>query len=261
MVSRRGQAFQGLVSSLWCGCSMAMSTEAFASGVTPKMAAHYAQLKKQKEMQGLAEQMDTVQLQKRNSPVSEEDLCGRFGVRELRPFQRDVLQQLGVLGSTDATGSRPPAAHPPARPPARTHARTRVRAHARLSSPFSLHLSAHFLLARPSAPCRPDARSDVLCVQPTGAGKSVCFQAAAAVLEGCTLIVSPLLSLMFDQVESMSESGIRAATLNSMQSTAEREEVMRSLAAGELDLLYTSPEQLDKNQKLIATLARSTPSP
>ena len=121
MVSRRGQAFQGLVSSLWCGCSMAMSTEAFASGVTPKMAAHYAQLKKQKEMQGLAEQMDTVQLQKRNSPVSEEELCGRFGVRELRPFQRDVLQQLGVLGSTDATGSRPPAAHPPARPPARAH--------------------------------------------------------------------------------------------------------------------------------------------
>jgi RecQ family ATP-dependent DNA helicase len=185
---------------------MAMSTEAFASGVTPKMAAHYAQLKKQKEMQGLSEQMDTVQLQKRNSPVSEENICGRFGVRELRPFQRDVLQQLGVLGSTDAAG--------------------------------------------------PDTRSDVLCVQPTGAGKSVCFQAAAAILEGCTLIVSPLLSLMFDQVESMTESGIRAATLNSMQSAAEREAVMRSLAAGELDLLYTSPEQLDKNQKLIATLAK-----
>jgi hypothetical protein len=240
MMARRGQALQGLVSSLWCSCSMAMSTGAFASGVTPKMAAHHAQLQKQKEMQGLA-QMDTVQLQKRNSPVSEEDLCGRFGVRELRPFQRDVLLQLGVLGSTDAARS----ARPPARPP----------------SPLSLHLSARFFLASPSAPCRPDARSDVLCVQPTGAGKSVCFQAAAAVLEGCTLIVSPLLSLMFDQVESMSESGIRAATLNSMQSAAEREEVMRSLAAGELDLLYTSPEQLDKNQKLIATLARSTPSP
>ena len=102
---------------------------------------------------------------------------------------------------------------------------------------------------------------EVLCVQPTGAGKSMCFQAAAAVLEGCTLIVSPLLSLMFDQVESMGESGVRAATLNSMLSSAEREQVMRSLAAGELDLLYTSPEQLDKNQKLIAILARSTPSP
>ena len=101
---------------------------------------------------------------------------------------------------------------------------------------------------------------EVLCVQPTGAGKSMCFQAAAAVLEGCTLIVSPLLSLMFDQVESMGDSGVRAATLNSMLSSAEREEVMRSLAAGELDLLYTSPEQLDKNQKLIAILARSTPS-
>ena len=99
MMVRRGQVFQGLVSSLWCGCSMAMSTEAFSSGVTPKMAQHYLQLKKQKEMQGA--EMDTVELQKRNSPLSEEDLCGRFGVRELRPFQRDVLQQLGVLGSTD----------------------------------------------------------------------------------------------------------------------------------------------------------------
>ena len=109
MMVRRAHVLPGLVSSLWCGCSMAMSTEAFSSGLTPKMAAHYAQLKKQKEMQGLAE-MDTVELQKRNSPVSEEDLCGRFGVRELRPFQRDVLQHLGVLRSTDAAGSCP-AAH------------------------------------------------------------------------------------------------------------------------------------------------------
>ena len=160
---------------------MAMSTEAFASGVTPKMAAHYAQLKKQKEMQALAAQVDSVQLEKRNTAPSEEDLCARFGIREMRPFQRQVLEHLGVLGSTAGAG--------------------------------------------------PDTRSNILCVQPTGAGKSVCFQAAAAVLEGCTLIVSPLLSLMFDQVESMAESGIRAATLNSMQTVVEREEVMRMLAA------------------------------
>ena len=149
----------------------------------------------------------------------------------------------------------PGAAQPPTSPPARP------RALPPSLPTLSRRASAHLLLARPSAPCRPDVRREVLCVQPTGAGKSMCFQAAAAVLEGCTLIVSPLLSLMFDQVESMSASGIRAATLNSMMATAEREEVMRSLAAGELDLLYTSPEQLDKNQKLIAILARSTPSP
>ena len=115
MMVRRGQVFQGLVSSLWCGCSMAMSTEAFSSGVTPKMAQHYLQLKKLKEMQGA--EMDTVELQKRNSPLSEEDLCGRFGVRELRPFQRDVLQQLGVLGSTHRCCRVLPS-HPLARPPA-----------------------------------------------------------------------------------------------------------------------------------------------
>merc|ERR1740130_2134911 len=122
----------GLVSSLWCGCSMAMSTEAFASGMTPKMAAHYAQLKKQKDMQRLEEPLDTLQLEKRASPMSEEDLCRTFGVQEMRPFQRQVLEHLGVLGSSAAAG--------------------------------------------------PGVRSDVLCVQPTGAGKSVCFQAAAAVL-------------------------------------------------------------------------------
>mmetsp|Transcript_16298 Transcript_16298/g.52015 ORF Transcript_16298/g.52015 Transcript_16298/m.52015 type:complete len:667 (-) Transcript_16298:186-2186(-) len=98
-------------------------------------------------------------------------------------------------------------------------------------------------------------RRDVLAVQPTGSGKSICFQAAAAALEGTTLVVSPLLSLMFDQVASMSASGIRAATLNSMQSAAERTEVMAALSAGELDLLYTSPEQLDKNSGLVRTLA------
>ena len=98
------------------------------------------------------------------------------------------------------------------------------------------------------------ARRDVLSVQPTGAGKSVCFQAAGAALEGTTLVVSPLLSLMFDQVASLELSGIRTATLNSMQTQAEREAVMKSLANRELDLLYTSPEQLDKNANLIRTL-------
>ena len=99
-------------------------------------------------------------------------------------------------------------------------------------------------------------RREVLGVQPTGAGKSVCFQAAGAMLDGTTLVVSPLLSLMFDQVASMRATGIRTATLNSMQSASERDVVMRELAAGELDLLYSSPEQLDKNLKLMRILSK-----
>ena len=99
-----------------------------------------------------------------------------------------------------------------------------------------------------------NGRREILGVQPTGAGKSLCFQGAAAVLEGTTIVVTPLLSLMFDQVNSLSTSSIRVATLNSMQTAAERAAVMRMLSAGEVDLLYTSPEQLDKNKALVRTL-------
>mmetsp|Transcript_15208 Transcript_15208/g.45140 ORF Transcript_15208/g.45140 Transcript_15208/m.45140 type:complete len:536 (+) Transcript_15208:27-1634(+) len=101
---------------------------------------------------------------------------------------------------------------------------------------------------------RPSGRTDVLAVQPTGAGKSVCFQAAAAALGGTTLVISPLVSLMFDQVTSASTSLIRSATINSMQSPAERAEVMEKLSSGQLDLLYTSPEQLDRNGMLARAL-------
>ena len=98
-------------------------------------------------------------------------------------------------------------------------------------------------------------RRDILAVQPTGAGKSVCFQAAGVVLPGTTLVVSPLIALMQDQVDQMSATGVRTATINSMQTAAERDATIRALSAGELDLLYLSPEQLDKNQRLYNALA------
>ena len=92
---------------------------------------------------------------------------------------------------------------------------------------------------------------DVLAVQPTGAGKSVCFQAAGLVLPGPTLVVTPLIALMADQLQSLSEAGVRSASINSMQGASERSATLRSLQAGEVDLLYVSPEQLDLNSKRV----------
>ena len=103
---------------------------------------------------------------------------------------------------------------------------------------------------------------DVLAVQPTGAGKSVCFQAAGLVLPGPTLVVTPLIALMADQLQSLSEAGVRSASINSMQGASERSATLRSLQAGEVDLLYVSPEQLDLNSKLVDVLRRlPTPPP
>jgi len=85
---------------------------------------------------------------------------------------------------------------------------------------------------------------DSIVVLPTGGGKSLCFQAPAMLLRGLTLVVSPLLSLMKDQVDSLLECGVPAARLDSSMLPAERSEVFRSLRRRELRLLYVSPERL-----------------
>ncbi len=85
---------------------------------------------------------------------------------------------------------------------------------------------------------------DAIVVLPTGGGKSLCFQAPAMLLPGLTLVISPLLSLMKDQVDSLLENGIAAARLDSTVAQAERIETFRRLRAGELKLLYVSPERL-----------------
>jgi ATP-dependent DNA helicase RecQ len=85
---------------------------------------------------------------------------------------------------------------------------------------------------------------DSLAVFPTGAGKSLCFQAPAVCREGLTVVVSPLISLMKDQVDSLQACGIQAAFLNSSLSRAEENEISKQARSGELKLLYMAPERL-----------------
>ncbi|MDA1098357.1 MAG: DNA helicase RecQ, partial [Proteobacteria bacterium] len=88
------------------------------------------------------------------------------------------------------------------------------------------------------------AGESVLAVMPTGAGKSLCFQVPALVLGGLTIVVSPLLALMQDQVVALQLAGVRAETINSARDRTENVEVWRRVAAGEVSLLYLSPERL-----------------
>ncbi len=85
---------------------------------------------------------------------------------------------------------------------------------------------------------------DAIVLMPTGGGKSLTYQIPALVREGTGLVVSPLIALMHDQVDALQSNGVRAAFLNSTQSTQERQAVERAYLAGELDLLYVAPERL-----------------
>ncbi len=85
---------------------------------------------------------------------------------------------------------------------------------------------------------------DSIVVLPTGGGKSLCFQAPALVLPRLTLVLSPLISLMKDQIDSLLESGVPAGRLDSSMSHPERKETYDRLRAGGLKLLYVSPERL-----------------
>ena len=85
---------------------------------------------------------------------------------------------------------------------------------------------------------------DSLVVFPTGAGKSLCFQAPAVCREGLAVIISPLISLMKDQVDTLRACGINAAVLNSSLSAAEERDVIAQMKSGELKLLYLAPERL-----------------
>lgn len=88
------------------------------------------------------------------------------------------------------------------------------------------------------------AGRDVLGIMPTGAGKSVCYQVPALMLEGITLVISPLISLMQDQVISLRESGIRAAYINSSMTAAEYYRTMEAAMNNEYKILYVAPERL-----------------
>lgn len=88
------------------------------------------------------------------------------------------------------------------------------------------------------------AGRDVLAVLPTGGGKSVCYQIPAILRPGLGLVVSPLIALMTDQVEALKQQGVAAARLDSGVSMDDRSAIWRAARAGELDLLYVSPEGL-----------------
>ncbi len=88
------------------------------------------------------------------------------------------------------------------------------------------------------------AGGDALVLMPTGGGKSLCYQVPALVRPGVGVVVSPLIALMQDQVDVLTDLGVRAGFLNSTQHIDERNEVESAFLAGELDLLYLAPERL-----------------
>jgi ATP-dependent DNA helicase RecQ len=88
------------------------------------------------------------------------------------------------------------------------------------------------------------AGRDSLVVMPTGGGKSLCFQVPALLKDDITVVVSPLISLMKDQVDGLRECGVAAAQMNSSQPSSEHRDIERQLIAGKLKLLFVSPERL-----------------
>jgi len=85
---------------------------------------------------------------------------------------------------------------------------------------------------------------DCLVVMPTGGGKSLCYQIPALVMDGLTLVVSPLISLMKDQVDQLMAAGVEAGCLNSTQTREQQQEVMAGCRTGRIKMLYIAPERL-----------------
>lgn len=93
-------------------------------------------------------------------------------------------------------------------------------------------------------------KEDTFVLMPTGGGKSLCYQLPSVVMSGTTIVVSPLISLMKDQVDVLQQNGIKAAFLNSSLSSEEQHEVINKLEQNQLSLLYVAPERLVQNHFL-----------
>jgi ATP-dependent DNA helicase RecQ len=93
---------------------------------------------------------------------------------------------------------------------------------------------------------------DCLAIMPTGGGKSICFQLPALLLPGVTIVISPLIALMKDQVDGLTAHGIPAAYYNSSQEGQEQNEIINKVANGILKLLYIAPESLPNIQNLLS---------
>jgi len=96
---------------------------------------------------------------------------------------------------------------------------------------------------------------DALCVMPTGSGKSLCFQVPALVLGGLTIVVSPLVALMQDQVAALKLAGVAADTINSSRERSDNVAAWRRAASGETRILYLSPERL-MTEPMLAALSK-----
>ena len=86
---------------------------------------------------------------------------------------------------------------------------------------------------------------DILCILPTGAGKSLCWQLPALVHEGLTLVITPLIALMRDQVQHLAANGVPAASLNSLMTPEERTAVLNNIREGAIRIVFVSPERLE----------------
>lgn len=101
------------------------------------------------------------------------------------------------------------------------------------------------------------AGDDCLCIMPTGGGKSLCYQLPSIARQGVTLVISPLIALMKDQVDGMLALGLRASCINSSLSLSEHQDRLERLARGEFDLVYVAPERL-RNQRFLEALRGSS---
>jgi ATP-dependent DNA helicase RecQ len=99
--------------------------------------------------------------------------------------------------------------------------------------------------------------ADALVVMPTGGGKSLCYQLPALLLEGTTVVVSPLIALMKDQVDALQRRGISATLINSTLTPPEQQERIRALARGEFKLVYLAPERF-RSASFLEALGQST---
>lgn len=97
---------------------------------------------------------------------------------------------------------------------------------------------------------------DVLVLMPTGGGKSMCYQVPALMREGTCIVVSPLISLMKDQVDALKTNGIAAAYLNSSQSYKQQQDILEACYKNEIALLYVSPEKLISELAMITQMTR-----
>ncbi len=137
------------------------------------------------------------------------------------------------------TASPAPPHHPRALAPARAHLR-------------EVFGYGEFLPGQAEVVASVLSGRDTLAVLPTGGGKSVCYQLPALLLDGLTLVVSPLLALMKDQVDALTRNGVAAAAINSTVPREEQADILRRAAEGDLRLLYVAPERFSDGRFVAA---------